>query len=145
MKLSFHLLPALLANQDSLQESLRLPDNFENGICKGADPSLFDGETLMAVIEAKRICGACPIQNYCLQWALKHEEAGVWGGTTPSERRALSLGSAQTDLVALQDLQTKVAMLQSTAPVSRLAIEFAVTPRTILRWRNQIKRAQAAC
>lgn len=34
----------------------------------------------------KRVCGACPVQQRCLEWALVHERYGVWGGMTPYER-----------------------------------------------------------
>lgn len=60
--------------------------------CRGSEPSLFfapeeDGED---AAEAKRICAECPVRDECLQWALDGDEHfGVWGGTTPRERRRL--------------------------------------------------------
>lgn len=37
---------------------------------------------------AKKLCGECPLQQMCLDYALKHhEEYGIWGGTTPGERK----------------------------------------------------------
>ena len=39
---------------------------------------------------AKAICERCPARRDCLEWALKaNEKFGVWGGTTPLERRQL--------------------------------------------------------
>lgn len=39
---------------------------------------------------AKRICATCPVQTYCLKYALEHDEPhGIWGGLTPRERRNL--------------------------------------------------------
>lgn len=39
---------------------------------------------------AKRICKMCAHQNQCLQWALDNDEQyGIWGGTTPKQRREL--------------------------------------------------------
>jgi WhiB family redox-sensing transcriptional regulator len=29
-----------------------------------------------------RICAACPVQTYCLDHAVRHEEFGFWGGKT---------------------------------------------------------------
>lgn len=29
-----------------------------------------------------RVCKRCPVWKACLNWALEHDEAGVWGGTT---------------------------------------------------------------
>jgi WhiB family redox-sensing transcriptional regulator len=40
--------------------------------------------------EAKRICRGCPVQIQCLAWALASGVTdGVWGGTTPDERRVI--------------------------------------------------------
>jgi WhiB family redox-sensing transcriptional regulator len=37
---------------------------------------------------AIRICGRCPVRVECLAFALdQHEAGGVWGGTTPADRR----------------------------------------------------------
>lgn len=39
---------------------------------------------------AKKQCAQCPIVNQCLEYALEAGEAhGIWGGTTPTERRQL--------------------------------------------------------
>ena len=63
--------------------------------CRNADPDLFfpegaAGPTLQAVDQARRLCGACPVQARCLDWALDHHVAfGIWGGLTEGERRDL--------------------------------------------------------
>jgi WhiB family redox-sensing transcriptional regulator len=37
---------------------------------------------------AIRICGRCPVRVDCLAFAVDHGEvSGVWGGTTPADRR----------------------------------------------------------
>ena len=39
---------------------------------------------------AKAICATCPDKAECLAWALRvGEPVGIWGGTTPEERRYL--------------------------------------------------------
>lgn len=39
---------------------------------------------------AKQICGLCPVQAECLDYALAaNEQIGVWGGTTPKARQRL--------------------------------------------------------
>jgi WhiB family redox-sensing transcriptional regulator len=44
------------------------------------------------VEEAKQVCAVCPVTADCLSWALRAgEPAGIWGGTTPDERRYLRL------------------------------------------------------
>lgn len=41
-------------------------------------------------VEAKRICGECPVQPECLDYALTRPETdGIWGGMTPNERHSL--------------------------------------------------------
>jgi len=49
-----------------------------------------DGETsTSAVAAAKKLCGTCPMQAECLEWGLRHEQWGIWGGTNREERAAL--------------------------------------------------------
>jgi len=41
---------------------------------------------------ALAVCGGCKVRRECLAYALDHDEsAGVWGGTTPDDRRAILL------------------------------------------------------
>jgi WhiB family redox-sensing transcriptional regulator len=63
--------------------------------CIGVDPELFfpvgsTGPALAQVEAAKAVCAMCPVRPECLQWALATgQDAGVWGGTSEEERRAL--------------------------------------------------------
>ncbi|POM25877.1 Transcriptional regulator WhiB1 [Actinomadura rubteroloni] len=68
----------------------------DHAICRGADPDLFFPIGYSASIlkeqerAAKRVCGNCPVTSECLTWALRvGEPDGIWGGTTPEERRRL--------------------------------------------------------
>ena len=36
-----------------------------------------------------KICGACPVQLACLEYATKYKMIGYWAGTTGGERRRL--------------------------------------------------------
>jgi len=48
------------------------------------------GPALLQISQAKQVCAACPARTPCLQWALDSgQEAGVWGGTSEDERRAV--------------------------------------------------------
>ena len=50
--------------------------------------------------EAKAVCGRCPVRTECLAFALeRHIEHGIWGGTSPPERRALAKAGATAELV----------------------------------------------
>lgn len=62
--------------------------------CAETDPDLFhpeDGNAAQAT-QAKNVCQRCPVRETCLAYALEHaEDQGVWGGTSPKERRRLQL------------------------------------------------------
>jgi WhiB family redox-sensing transcriptional regulator len=63
--------------------------------CKDDDPELFfpvgtSGPALLQTAEAKSVCYRCEVTWFCLTWALESgQDAGVWGGMTEGERRAL--------------------------------------------------------
>jgi len=68
----------------------------EQASCKGIDPNVFvpnensglTGRTTYAV--ARDFCKRCTVVNECLMFALKENmEFGMFGGTTPRERRGL--------------------------------------------------------
>ncbi|MGH3584846.1 MAG: WhiB family transcriptional regulator [Pseudonocardia sp.] len=60
--------------------------------CRTEDPDLFfpggtTGHWLVQAAEAKAICRACPVIETCLDWAMDSgQQAGIWGGTTETER-----------------------------------------------------------
>ena len=64
------------------------------GACRTADPELFFPVTVAAgpaarqAEAAKAVCGPCAVRAYCLSYALEAMPEGIWGGTTPQERRA---------------------------------------------------------
>ena len=38
---------------------------------------------------AKELCAQCPVQRNCLNYAIVHNEQGIWGGLTEKERKQL--------------------------------------------------------
>lgn len=43
-------------------------------------------------LEARQVCGGCPVQQTCLEWALQHGvDDGIWGGLTSQDRRSYLL------------------------------------------------------
>ncbi|MDA2813629.1 WhiB family transcriptional regulator [Nocardiopsis sp. RSe5-2] len=68
-------------------------DWVRQGACRQYDPELFfpvstAGPGSQTTSLAKAVCRSCPVRQECLRWALRAGEAdGVWGGTTPEERR----------------------------------------------------------
>lgn len=69
--------------------------------CREEDPELFfpignTGPALLQIEEAKAVCRRCPVREECLQWALETgQDAGVWGGLSEDERRALKRRNAR--------------------------------------------------
>lgn len=66
----------------------------ERAACRDADPELFFpiGTTPAPgpLRAAQRICSRCAVRMECLTYALETgQSAGVWGGTTEEERRAM--------------------------------------------------------
>ncbi|MDP9846279.1 WhiB family transcriptional regulator [Streptosporangium lutulentum] len=65
------------------------------GACLDSDPDLFfpltwDEQPAQHSALARRICLACPVRLPCLAWAVETGEPdGMWGGTTPTERRRI--------------------------------------------------------
>jgi len=39
--------------------------------------------------EAIELCDSCAVQEHCLEYSLRHEPIGIWGGKTESERAML--------------------------------------------------------
>ena len=71
-------------------------------ICRDEDPELFfpvgtSGPALLQIAAAKAVCRRCPVVTECLTWALESgQDAGVWGGMSEDERRALKRRNART-------------------------------------------------
>lgn len=58
--------------------------------CRGLDPLIFFPPTDEEAGPAKAVCGACGVQEACLEHALgSREREGVWGGCTERERRRI--------------------------------------------------------
>jgi WhiB family redox-sensing transcriptional regulator len=76
------LLPVLPAR-------LELPD-LPRAVCKGDPGPWFPGPGRGAGRDALELCAWCPERAPCLAWALdKGEPLGIWGGTTPDERKVI--------------------------------------------------------
>jgi WhiB family redox-sensing transcriptional regulator len=68
----------------------------DNALCAEVDPELFFptdehgvGNSYTSMKEAKKICNACTLKLQCLEYALRRNESGIWGGTTEGERRKI--------------------------------------------------------
>jgi WhiB family transcriptional regulator, redox-sensing transcriptional regulator len=71
-------------------------------VCRDEDPELFfpvgnSGPALAQIADAKIVCNRCPVTTECVSWALESgQDAGVWGGMSEDERRALKRRNART-------------------------------------------------
>jgi WhiB family transcriptional regulator, redox-sensing transcriptional regulator len=60
------------------------------GACQTVDPETFFPAASEPADAAVALCRTCDVQGPCLAWALEAGDChGVWGGTTPRERRAM--------------------------------------------------------
>jgi WhiB family redox-sensing transcriptional regulator len=63
--------------------------------CKDEDPELFfpignTGPAALQIASAKAVCAQCDVRMECLEWSMTTgQDAGVWGGLSEEERRAL--------------------------------------------------------
>lgn len=73
----------------------------DRAACRDEDPELFfpvgtTGPALAQEAQAKAVCHRCTVASDCLSWALSTgQDAGVWGGMSEDERRALKRRRSQ--------------------------------------------------
>ncbi|MEQ4303350.1 WhiB family transcriptional regulator [Plantactinospora sp. B6F1] len=69
----------------------RLDDAWRTrGVCQSVDPETFFPAPSEPADSAVALCRTCDVQGPCLAWALEVGDChGVWGATTPRERRAM--------------------------------------------------------
>lgn len=87
-----HAVPAVRVGRDNRQDwmfQVRPESWMYSGLCAQSDPDAWFPDKGGDVGPAKRICARCPVVAECLAFALEHEEAGVWGGTSEVERRRM--------------------------------------------------------
>jgi WhiB family redox-sensing transcriptional regulator len=67
------------------------PTTLDKAACAGIDTEMFYPDRYVFSREQGRfydeLCAQCPVVEACLEWALCHEPQGIWGGTTPAERK----------------------------------------------------------
>lgn len=89
MSIAYHVLTELSKEIDPTM------DWRHKAVCRDEDPELFfpvgnSGPALAQIAKAKLVCNRCPVTSQCLRWALETgQDAGVWGGLSEDERRAL--------------------------------------------------------
>jgi WhiB family transcriptional regulator, redox-sensing transcriptional regulator len=72
--------------------------------CRDEDPELFfpigtGGPALHQIDDAKAVCRTCTVIDDCLEWSIETgQEAGVWGGLSEDERRAVLRRGVRAEL-----------------------------------------------
>jgi len=73
----------------------------DRAACLAVDPELFfpigkTGPALLQIEETKAVCRQCEVAETCLSWTIESgQDAGVWGGLSEDERRALKRRNAR--------------------------------------------------
>jgi WhiB family transcriptional regulator, redox-sensing transcriptional regulator len=78
---------AHLADEAPINASWR-----QDAACRSLPDSMFflAGDDFAGMKAAKAVCEQCPVQDECLEFAvLTNQSLGIWGGTTPNERRQI--------------------------------------------------------
>src|SRR5665811_2412892 len=87
--------------QTSIQGTRSMMTWRNRAACLDEEPELFfpignTGTALLQIEEAKSVCRRCTVTDTCLKWALESgQDAGVWGGLSEDERRALKRRTAR--------------------------------------------------
>ncbi len=91
------------------------------GVCQTVDPEVFFPAPSEPADAAVALCRTCDVQGACLAWALQVGDChGVWGATTPRERRAM--------LVAWHSDEVQGQLATSAAAAEDVTAD-EVTPR----------------
>jgi hypothetical protein len=88
------------------------------GLCRSVDPEVFFPAPSEPADAAVALCRTCDVQGACLAWALEVGDChGVWGATTPRERRAMLVAwrsDAEVGIpVVLRDVFSEAAALRT--------------------------------
>ncbi|MFE1451936.1 WhiB family transcriptional regulator [Streptomyces olivaceoviridis] len=124
--------------------------NWQYALCAQTDPDLFfptgvGARITIAVKQAKRICGRCPIRSACLAWALDtRQPAGVWGGMDEHERRQ-ALGVVESQIERCWERQEWIEQ-QLAAGVSQrqVADHLGVSRPTLVRCVARFEKERSA-
>lgn len=60
----------------------------DDALCAEVGVDFFFPDEGVVAHDAKQICADCPVARQCLSFGIS-EEFGIWGGTTPKQRRKM--------------------------------------------------------
>lgn len=112
------------------------PSWHADAACAGTDTEwFFDGEDTEGALA---VCEDCAAREPCLKWALEHDEAGVWGGTTDRDRDRLRRGLPPVE-------RTPVRTAPSGPEAPRRGLAPCGTPAAYMRHRRNGEDACEPC
>lgn len=77
-----------------LRELFRRPAWQERAACRGTGTGRFFPSEGSSLMQARRVCGRCPVYDECLSYALAHPSLkGIWAGTSERRRRKLRVAT----------------------------------------------------
>lgn len=82
------------------------------------DPNYSATKTRIALT----ICGQCPIQKQCLEFAIKEDMQGVWGGTTTRERIKMTYRRPATFVPKFRDREKDRINLRQVNAIRALEV-----------------------
>jgi hypothetical protein len=80
-----------------LAELINRPAWHRKAACRGLGVDSFViGQGAQYEKSARRLCAGCSVRQECLETAMAHGDTmtGLWGGTTPTERKQMRRGRA---------------------------------------------------
>lgn len=83
------LVEPIVVRPQGLQPSPDSMDWQDQALCAQTDPEVFFGVDGSDKDRATALCLECPVRKECLDYAMQNiEEHGIWGATTPAQRRS---------------------------------------------------------
>lgn len=83
----------MTTNPTDIGEQPTNPESWRSkAACRSLPDSMFflAGDDFAGMKRAKAVCEECPVKDPCLEFAiLTNQSLGIWGGTTPNERRQI--------------------------------------------------------
>lgn len=102
------------------------------GVCRSVDPEVFFPAPSEPADAAVALCRTCDVQGACLAWALEVGDChGVWGATTPRERRAMLIAWRGDDVEAAAALHPALVEPTTYGAASALREIGPPSPREI--------------
>ena len=110
-------------------------------MCSAAsDPDIFFSEEKVAQEEAISLCAICPVLELCLNYSIKNEMYGIWGGTTPEERQTLRSVPVITPEFRREAAEIRNDIEAEILTVTQIAAKYRVDERSIYRYKARLRK-----